>query len=324
MSAQTHIAWCDSTHNEWYGCTAISPGCAHCYAEARMDHRLHRVNWGEGQPRIRTTQKNRSAPLRWDREAFVKCPLCGWRGEHREFFQLDPSGMLHTMCPTCASIDWTDARRRVFTSSLGDVFDNEVPVEWLADLLETIRVTTRMDWLVLTKRVGNVLPRLRAVVQHYQTDPKRSALVAWIKSWMTEQPPANVWLGITVVNQAEAQRDIRKLLAIPAVIRFLSLEPLLEAVDLVGLLGAGAAGIHWVIVGGESGPGARPMWAEWAWSILEQCSRDGVAVFFKQAGAVLAREWGCAERFGRNLDEWPASFRIQQFPVPGPALSIAA
>ena len=186
----------------------------------------------------------------------------------------------------------------MFCASLADVFDNEVPAEWRADLFELIERTPHLDWLLVTKRIGNVR----------QMIPDR---------WSVCMPP-NLWLGITVVNQAEADRDIPKLLGLKVSVRFLSMEPLLGPVDLVPYMGfraikcgcgfkrdehflvgatpkfekclecgkrtASFPALDWVIVGGESGPKARPMHPQWARVLRDQCEEAGVPFLFKQHG----------------------------------------
>lgn len=181
----------------------------------------------------------------------------------------------------------------MFCSSLADVFDNEVDPQWRHDLFMLISETPNLDWLLLTKRIGNVkdmapAPWLGGPIQH-GPDPTNIH-----GGW-----PENVWLGITICNQQEADRDIPKLMALPAPIKFLSMEPLLESVDLrmMGYAplwagdGPGAdcrassrLGISWVIVGGESGQGARPMRPSWVRSLRDQCAVAGVPFLFKQWG----------------------------------------
>lgn len=168
-------------------------------------------------------------------------------------------------------------RFRVFCASLADVFDNEVPVQWRRDLFDLIEATPHLDWQLLTKRIGNA---------------RRLYGEAYLDS--ARQWPANVWLGATVVNQAEADRDIPKLLEVPARVRFLSIEPMVGPVDLRQwtlaehgrrLIGA-QPGIDWVIVGGESGRGRdiRPMHPQWARDLRDQCAAAGVPFMFKQHG----------------------------------------
>lgn len=173
---------------------------------------------------------------------------------------------------------------RVFCASLSDVFDNEVPIEWRRELFDLIYSTPALTWMLLTKRIGN----LRSM------------------RW----PPPASWLGITVVNQEEADRDIPKLLASPKVaVRWLSCEPLLGPLDLRPYLEGheehgldermkpGACigytpPIDWVIVGGESGKDARPMAPEWVRDIRAQCETAGVPFHFKQWGGVRPKANG--------------------------------
>lgn len=260
MAEKTGIAWTDSTFNPWIGCTKVGPGCDHCYAEALMDKRWHRVQWGAGQQRQRTSASNWAAPLHWEK--------------HHEAFAL-----MH------------GRRRRVFCASLADVFDNEAPAAWRAELFALIGLTPRLDWLLLTKRIGNV-PR------------------------MLEQPgmpkdglPANVWLGATVVNQEEYDRDAHKLLAVDASVRFLSVEPMLGPIDF-GYLREWTVSnkrlIDWVIVGGESGKASRPVARGWIESARRQCAAAGVPFFFKQWGGVSSTAGGC-ELDGAEFKAWPVA-----------------
>lgn len=285
MSDKTGIEWTDSTFNPWIGCTKVGPGCDHCYAEQRMDNRFKIVNWGAEQPRKRTSAANWKLPIKWNEQPFVECETCGWRGELRQFsLGNHPAGS--RMCPSCAGSDYFEVRRRVFCSSLADVFDNEVDPQWRADLFALIAATPNLDWLILTKRIGNAPSMIMDALQGML-----------IRS--NEEPPTwpwhNVWLGATIVNQEEADRDIPKLLKTPAAARFLSMEPLLGPVNLIGWLDVEAScpcgeiscdheAIDWVIVGGESGHKARPMHPEWVRSLRDQCHDAGVPFLFKQWG----------------------------------------
>ncbi|MRR49335.1 MAG: phage Gp37/Gp68 family protein [Rhodocyclaceae bacterium] len=271
MADKTEIAWCDSTFNPWIGCTKVGPGCDNCYAEREFDHRHHRAKWGPGQERQRTSVKNWNLPLRWNAKPFYECPTCGNRSNANMASGLSVGGELMPVCPTCHNGPMKPARRRVFCSSLADVFDNEVPDEWRADLFALIEKTPNLDWLLLTKRIGNVGRMI----------PDR---------WSISLPP-NVWIGATIVNQEEADRDIPKLLAVKAGVRFISMEPLLGPVTLalhghrVGVESSALRGVvDWVIVGGESGPKARPMHPDWVRSLRDQCASAGVPFLFKQWG----------------------------------------
>lgn len=308
MAETTEIAWADSTFNPWIGCTKVGPGCDNCYAEALMDTRWHKVNWGAGKLRQRTSPANLALPARWERE--------------HEAFAAENGGR----------------RRRVFCASLSDVFDNEVPTAWRDALFATIKATPHLDWLILTKRVGNV---------------KKMVPSEWIETHF----PLNVWLGITVVNQEEADRDIPKLLDLRAMIRWLSMEPLLAAVDLFTIPNTGGLaegqrsldvlrrmawevhgsdyvdtcgiepGIDWVVVGGESGPKARDFDIGWAKSIVAQCREADVPVLVKQLGAKPVwsdddedsepPHWGriqYRDKKGGDINEWPQSLRVREYP----------
>lgn len=285
MADHTGIEWADSTFNPWIGCTKISPACDHCYAAVSSPARALGVEWGAGQPRRRTSAAYWKQPLRWNRADFQACGDCGWRGE------IDT--LEDDTCPACGKHERLEpARRRVFCASLADVFDNEVDPTWRRDLFALIAATPNLDWLLLTKRIGNAHDMIRDALA--RIDPLMQVNNPW--------PWRNVWIGATIANQQEAIRDVPKLHATPAAIRFLSMEPLLGPVDLWphldiekvpsdgGVLYEGGGrthGIDWVIVGGESGPHARPMQPDWVRDLRLQCSRAGVRFLFKQWG-----EWG--------------------------------
>lgn len=325
MSASTNIEWCDSTFNPWMGCTKVSPACDHCYAE-RDTRRFGRVEWGAGKPRLRTSVSNWKLPERWNKEPFVECMSCGWRGEKRECNSAqNPSGFQPPVasmlaCPRCKEPTMKVARRRVFCASLADWLDNEVPIEWLVDLLDLIRRTPNLDWLMLSKRVGNWRRRLEDAALEAKERGMPSAIRdptwQWIARWLNgyEVPP-NVWIGATVVNQAEVDRDIQKLLTVPARVRFLSIEPMLGPVslDCWPIYGPDRAPLlHWIIVGGESGPHARPIHPDWARSLRDQCVAAGVPFHFKQWGEHLPEfdrdrddpDWRVCDAWARKPGRW--------------------
>ena len=255
MAENSNIAWCDHTFNPWEGCTKIGPGCDHCYAENRNQRFSKGINWGKGAPRRRTSEANWKLPLKWNREA-----------------------------------ERLGIRYRVFCSSLADVFDNEVDPDWRIDLFDLIRKTPSLNWLLLSKRVGNISGMINRALRNAHTFQEGEDLFVWLKAWDDGVPPKNVWLGATVVNQEEADRDIPKLLIIPAAVRFLSMEPLLGPVDLTfadnsdGIFVQKIHGVDWCIIGGESGPHARPMHPDWVRSLRDQCRSYGVPFLFKQWG----------------------------------------
>ena len=317
MSEQTKIEWCDSTFSPWTGCTKVSPACDHCYAESWSKRAGAKVGkWGQGAPRVRTTAAYWRQPMKWNARAdlFRQCGKCRWRGEI--VVRAEPTPF---ECPSCSASDWQRARRRVFCASLADWLDNEVPIEWLVDLLDLIRLTPNLDWLLLTKRIGNWRSRILAAIS--AKGGISQELATWLGDWIDGNPPANVWLGAMICNQAEADRDIPKILAIPARVRFLSIEPMLGPIYLydaspiecdheraiqcpeTGVLQCSACEnrtafehfedrLHWVIVGGESGHGARPVHPDWVRIVRDDCAAAGVPFLFKQWG-----EWGtqCAD-----------------------------
>lgn len=295
MAAETGIEWCDSTWNPWIGCTQVSPACDHCYAAVSTPVRALGIEWGVGKLRLRTSAANWALPARWNRQVFMACS-CGWRGQASEC-KGDPT----IGCPRCGSTEIREARRRVFCASLADVFDNAVPTEWRVDLFRVIRSTPNLDWLLLTKRIGNVPDMLNECARFERERFGDLDLWQWLEAWAKGEPPANVWIGATICNQAEADRDIPKLLRVPAAVRFLSIEPMLGPVDLRWLITEPTGKtrtyggkrqmelrstglLHWVIVGGESGPHARPMHPDWARSLRDECAAAGVPFLFKQHG----------------------------------------
>lgn len=242
MADKTAIQWTDATFSGWWGCSAVSPGCDHCYAEA-LDRRTGGNHWGpHATPRL-TSPSNWRKPYRWQKEAAK-----------------------------------TGKRHRVFCSSMCDVFDKNAPDGARDRLWSLIRETPMLDWQLLTKRAPNIEKYLPA-------------------DWGNGYP--NVWLGVTVEDRQHGLPRIDVLRRIPAVIRFLSIEPLLEDLGEIDF-----AGIHWVIVGGESGPNARPMDAAWASSIRRQCAAQDVAFFFKQWGGRTRDKGGCVME-GGEVKQWP-------------------
>lgn len=288
MAENTKIEWANHTFNPWYGCQRVGPGCDHCYAEG-WAKRSGLVQWGAGADRRRSSEAIWRKPIQWNRQAEIQ------NNAWQSFKETHP-GLTDAQLVEAGFSK--PERQRVFCASLADVFDNAIPASWRADLFQLIERTPYLDWLLVTKRIGNV---------------RDMAPVSWIGGPIQHGPdpsnihggwPPNVWLGITVVNQAEADRDIHKLLAIPARVRFLSMEPLLGPVDLrfhifseptgnfrthagkrqMELRKPADGGLHWVIIGGESGPHARPMHPDWVQSLCDQCLSSGVAFLFKQWG----------------------------------------
>ncbi|WCP14471.1 hypothetical protein sphantq_02917 [Sphingobium sp. AntQ-1] len=223
MAEFSKIEWTDHTFNPWIGCTKVSPACDNCYAENLMDTRYGRAKWGAGEARVRTAASNWSQPRKWDRQAA--------KAGERPF---------------------------VFCASLADVFDNEVDVVWRRDLFKLIEETPNLVWLLLTKRIGNVMKMTGGVL------------------------PINAAIGATMPNQFEYDRDRMKLAEVKREARplftFGSFEPMLGPI----ILDCNAP--DWIIVGGESGQKARPMDLDWARSMKRQSDDLGRVFNFKQVG----------------------------------------
>lgn len=345
MGENSEISWTHHTFNPWMGCSKVSEGCAHCYAETLMDTRYGKVQWGPNGTRVRTSESNWRKPLAWDRAAKKA-------GE----------------------------RHRVFCSSLADVFEDwQGPIvgsgfddEELAiddertrlmtmddvrrDLFDLIDSTPNLDWLLLTKRPENI--------ERMVLDTCRGG--GW---WARSK---NIWFGTSVEDQKRADERIPELLKIPAAVRFLSMEPLLGPVDLTSIqtkshwafkaepsklnalrgytysrrerlvlngiveergetnfVDTECESVSWVIVGGESGQGARPCNLQWIRTLLIQCQAAGVPCFVKQLGAEpynppqgafdpFNEVWSMPEikdSKGGDWDEWPEYLRVREFPL---------
>jgi protein gp37 len=305
MGENSKIEWTDHTFNPWRGCSKVSAGCANCYAEA-MSRRNPAVlgEWGPGGTRIVAAERTWLQPLAWNRRCQQQ-----------------------------------KRRARVFCASLADVFEDRPDlIEPRERLLWTIYCTPALDWLLLTKRPENIVRLISAASQCKKPiwaenlsvgNKALQNLFEHSEEWLGGKPPANVWIGTSVENQAAADKRIPELLQVPARVRFLSCEPLLGPVSLTAYKcgegpwdggwtlmgnclrgfrstspnsGAETAKVDWVIAGGESGPNARPSHPDWFRSLRDQCQAAGTPFFFKQWG-----EW--AEDVGqvneRGRDPWP-------------------
>ena len=244
MSTNSKIEWTEQTWNPTTGCTKVSPGCKHCYAET-MAARLQRM---------------------------------GASGYHNGFrLTLQPGRLSQPLRRKKPTV--------YFVNSMSDLFHEDVPDHFLDKVFEVIRQTPQHTYQILTKRAQR-LPEYFA---------ERTC-------------PANVWLGVSVEDRAHGVPRIENLRQVAATVRFLSVEPLLEDLGELDL-----RGIHWVIVGGESGPKARPMRKEWVENVRRQALASDTAFFFKQWGT-----WGAdgvkrdKKRNGRSLngqvyEEYPAA-----------------
>lgn len=293
VADRSRIEWTDATWNPVTGCSKVSAGCAHCYAE-RLDRRF-RPDWrpwtaANAAHNVRLHPERLDEPLRWRKP------------------------------------------RRVFVNSMSDLFHELVPFEFIDRVFAVMAVCREHTFQVLTKRPARMLEYLTSHAgggRHVWPAAQAIELPYGRHKPETRWPLPNVWLGVSVEDQRAADERIPMLLRTPAAVRFLSCEPLLGPVDLSGYLGLirGSSGryipimdevaaamvdaespgagtttlqdirrLHWVIVGGESGPGARPMHPDWARSLRDQCVAAGVPFFFKQRG-----EWTWDFPAGLNL-----------------------
>jgi protein gp37 len=245
LSVKSAIEWTDATWNPVTGCTKVSPGCAHCYAEA-ITLRFNRGGpYIPGKATIKLHHNRLKLPLTWK------------------------------------------SSRRIFVNSMSDLFHEEVPLDFICKVFDVMRQAHWHTFQVLTKRHQ----RLESLARELD--------------W-----PPNVWVGVSVENQYWVERRIPELKKVPAAVRFLSVEPLLKKVTLTPYLDD----IHWVIVGGESGPRARPIKPEWVRQIRDECLAADVPFFFKQWGGRTSKSGG------RELDEriW-SQHPVQLEPLKQPA-----
>lgn len=307
MGDKTGIEWTDHTFNPWIGCTKVSPGCAHCYAETEdKRHGWTPDGWGKGKPRKRTSAAYWRQPLKWNREAELwgafDCGTMCCKGTEWEMRNKVANELRSHRGWTATPLA---ARPRVFCASLADVFDPEVPDRWRWDLIALINQTPNLDWQLLTKRPRDAMQFLARVV-------------AW--------PFPNVWLGVSAEDQERFEERVRLLLSTPAAVRFVSFEPLLGPIDAnrARVTPSLSLWIDWAIIGGESGKGARPCNVQWIRQLTSQCQTAGVAVFVKQLGAqVQVRNKAfdfidtvrLHDRKGGDWSEWPEDLRVRQFPL---------
>lgn len=239
MADNSKIEWTDSTWNPIRGCTKISPGCTHCYAETFAE----RFRGVKGHPYeqgfdLRFVPEKLEEPLRWTRP------------------------------------------RMIFVNSMSDLFHEDVPADYIQRVAHVMETANWHTYQVLTKRADRLQALLRTTLRPQASLP-------------------HIWWGVSVENRKHGLPRIEYLRAAPASVRFLSVEPLLEDLGVIDF-----TGIHWVIVGGESGHGARPMERSWVESVRDQCASAGVPFFFKQWGGVQKKKNG-RMLDGRTYDERP-------------------
>jgi protein gp37 len=271
VGEQTGIDWTDHTFNPWIGCARVSPGCQHCYAEAQQGR--HHVVWGVNGTRRVTSDAYWREPLRWNRIA-----------------------------------EQAGRPALVFCASLADVFEDRPDIADTRERLwELIGRTPHLIWQLLTKRPENIAEMVPVTWR------------GWRRLGMDDVPaqwPSNVWIGTTVEDQQRAVERIPHLLAIPAPVRFLSCEPMLGHVDINWALNGDSPCwegptddvVHWVICGGESGPGHRRLNLDHARDLRDDCDVAGVPFFFKQVGGPRPKSGG-VELDGQIHHEFPAEAR---------------
>jgi protein gp37 len=239
MSQISRIEWTDATWNPVRGCTKVSPGCAHCYAETFAE----RFRGVPGHPfefgfDLRLVPEKLGDPVRWSKP------------------------------------------KKIFVNSMSDLFHESVPDEYIEKVCRVMLAATWHTYQILTKRADRMAGLLQGKL--------REAAKA-----------AHIWWGVSVENRKHGLPRVDKLRSAKPAVAFLSIEPLLEHLGNIDL-----RDIHWVIVGGESGPGARPMSADWVKSIRDECRKARVPFFFKQWGGVRKSETG-RQLDGRTYDDFP-------------------
>lgn len=310
MGEQTKIQWCDHTFNPWVGCTKVSPGCANCYAEADMDKRRHFASWGPNGTRVMTSPANWKKPLKWNREAekagVKRVVFCASLADVFEDWKgpiVNSKGETLQSCLECGQIIAESIPQQC------DCADYEpIPLnlhDLRIDLYKLIEETPHLIWRILTKRPENILDN-------------------WIQCPVKLEYPfrKNVQLYTSVENQEQADLRIPELLKCRDLVPVLgiSAEPLLERIDLSEYLGPEK--INHVIVGGESGPAARPFCDLWAGHLFIQASNAGIPFFMKQFGSNSYtgnkidpnKAYQFNDSKGGDPEEWPEVFRVRELP----------
>ncbi len=282
MAENSAISWTDHTMNFWIGCTKVSPACTNCYAAvdtfARRERSHGRELWGPHADRHRTSAALWAKPYGWNKNSqWFECPSCGWRG-HANSDNIKPienkDGKFPFTCVNCKCEVFT-TRQRVFVSSLSDICEThpQITGDMRREIAKIVMDCTNLDFLFLTKRPENFN-------------------LLWLELF-GDTLPDNLWVGTTVENQKYADERIPALVNIPAKVRFLSCEPLLEPIDLWSAWNKSSDNpitngmgdeIDWVIVGGESGSKARPTHPSWVRNLRNQCQITGIKFHFKQWG----------------------------------------
>lgn len=366
MADHTHIVWADATWNVINGCSVVSPGCTNCYAMklAGTRFRDHPTRRGLTTDVTKAAGRAQAPSARGASDSPTKHV---WNGQVRLIeSKLDQP------------LRWRRPRR-IFVCAHGDLFHEAVPDAWIDQVFAVMALAPQHTFQVLTKRPE----RMRAYLAGRETWGRICSEIVTlaasrkIATYDVHWPLPNVWLGVSVEDQARADERIPILLETPAAVRWISAEPLLGPVDLtrVGRNGMGLQGdalrwpsmrggpsrsfgprLDWVVAGGESGPGARPLWTPDVRAIVRQCQAAGVAVLVKQLGSNVqdrndAGFDGCSptewpdpdpdrieehvngfreghqgapvrirlkDRKGGDMAEWPEDLRVRQWPEARP------
>jgi protein gp37 len=311
MKIENPIKWTDETTNAVTGCDRVSAGCKNCYAEAGTRARVLRSQgietWGPNGVRHPVNFE----PVFRRLNKLCICDKCHTATSIESF-----ENGCSRPDPNTGFCEGELRRIRLFADSNSDWLDEKWPVETLAKLLDAIRLAPNVDVILLTKRLENFIDRVsQSFPEVYKAlgifDQTTADFHEWAVDWLNGNPPKNLWLGVSVENQAMADKRIPLLLSIPAAVRFLSAEPLLEPVnfnpvDLYGFNGSTEKPrIDWIICGAESGQHRRDCGVEAIISVAQQCQAAGVPIFVKQDAALFS---GAQGRIPDNI------FNLKQFP----------
>jgi protein gp37 len=282
MGKDSAISWCDSTWQVVAGCTPVSDGCRSCYSAKLCATRLSHFPWARGLAETKNIARISTITNQVTIETKHE-----WTGE-----------VLCREDQLNVPLRWK-APKRIFVGDRGDLFHEKVSFEFIAAVFGVMSACPQHTFMILTKR------------------PEK------MREWMQwdhgpQWPLPNVWLGTSVSTQRDADKFIPELFQCHAALRFVSVEPMLEAIDLRPYLYDPmvhnvVAGLDWVICGGESGQKARHMQLQWALEVRDRCRSAGVPFFFKQYGASLAKQLSLKDREGRDPAEWVSELK-QEFP----------
>lgn len=362
MAENSKIEWTTHTFNPWRGCTKVSEGCTNCYADTMSKRNPKSLGiWGPNGTRVVASETMWREPMKWNNQADAA-------GERHRVFCASLADVFENWKGNVVA-----SNGNPFWWCYGSLSNSPIPsiglgngcrMATLADirkrLFQLIDDTPKLDWLLLTKRPENIAKMMPSHVTQYIPEAGEMSYREGVRP--------NVWLGTSVENQATADERIPHLLRVPAAVRFLSMEPLLGPISLgqiprvvsslsydpeddwtfydnclTGMKMHKQGGwsddkfkLQWVIIGGESGHGARPMQIEWARDLVRQCKAARVACFVKQLGAkpemtVTRRRataamsalsdlvsLGLIDRKGGDWSEWPEDLRIRQLPEAAP------